>query len=207
MTRPLYHRRSRVRNRPSPARWQSGYAGDCKSPYIGSIPVRASTRLRQNTERMRRPTAHSSGRPLGLALAGPVTHPLRYSPPASVPPSEEPFPPSAPPIPPTAPPTAPPSPPELPPPDDPPFEDPPLVEPPLVDPLEEEPPEPVEPDEVPDEPGCAPPIAAPPFPGSATRTPGQAARQVGSVARGASRSGKARAGRRSNPAAWGVTMA
>ena len=25
------------------ARWQSGYAGDCKSPYIGSIPVRAST--------------------------------------------------------------------------------------------------------------------------------------------------------------------
>jgi hypothetical protein len=29
--------------RLSPARWQSGYAGDCKSPYIGSIPVRASS--------------------------------------------------------------------------------------------------------------------------------------------------------------------
>jgi hypothetical protein len=25
-----------------PARWQSGYAEDCKSSYIGSIPVRAS---------------------------------------------------------------------------------------------------------------------------------------------------------------------
>jgi hypothetical protein len=24
------------------ARWQSGYAADCKSVYIGSIPVRAS---------------------------------------------------------------------------------------------------------------------------------------------------------------------
>ncbi len=29
----------------APARWQSGYAGDCKSPYIGSIPVRASKKI------------------------------------------------------------------------------------------------------------------------------------------------------------------
>ena len=24
------------------ARWQSGYAGACKAPYVGSIPARAS---------------------------------------------------------------------------------------------------------------------------------------------------------------------
>ncbi len=27
---------------PVPARWQSGYAEDCKSSYVGSIPARAS---------------------------------------------------------------------------------------------------------------------------------------------------------------------
>ena len=27
---------------PRPARWQSGYAGACKAPYVGSIPARAS---------------------------------------------------------------------------------------------------------------------------------------------------------------------
>src|SRR5690348_16024839 len=30
----------------APAGWQSGYAGDCKSPYSGSIPLPASTRFR-----------------------------------------------------------------------------------------------------------------------------------------------------------------
>ena len=30
---------------PRSARWQSGYAEDCKSLYVGSIPARASTSL------------------------------------------------------------------------------------------------------------------------------------------------------------------
>jgi hypothetical protein len=33
----------RYHRRPLKARWQSGYAADCKSVDIGSIPVRAST--------------------------------------------------------------------------------------------------------------------------------------------------------------------
>lgn len=31
------------RHRRPPARWQSGYAEDCKSSYVGSIPARASS--------------------------------------------------------------------------------------------------------------------------------------------------------------------
>ena len=38
-------RRTRYSSSTLPARWQSGYAGACKAPYVGSIPARASIRL------------------------------------------------------------------------------------------------------------------------------------------------------------------
>jgi hypothetical protein len=69
-----------TQQRSAPARWQSGYAGDCKSPYIGSIPVRASSFLpRTRAMRVDRPVSVPAARSCRSAGHAPHT---REAPPA-----------------------------------------------------------------------------------------------------------------------------